>query len=125
MAIVGAVYAAPWWEKLKATVLLEDLGNVVANRLFDGKVHADAELLGAQIADELEQLANRCKHLVVVGNEVGSDGTYYTRETQEYQQVLGQVARTWTAQCDVATECCCGIPQALKVGGEAAHELPA
>ena len=107
---------------LGATALLEDLGNVVANRLFSNETTCDIAEAETEILQHLEQLAQRCKHLVIVGNEVGCDGTSYETETHEYQLLLGRVARAWAARCDLVTECIAGTPVALHIGGEDKHE---
>ena len=101
-----------------ATALLECLGNVVANELFDGEAgEADeitAESVCARISDALEVLATRCAHVIVVGNEVGEDGVSYDPETHTYQEVLGTVSRSWAASCDRVVECVAGVPNVLK-----------
>lgn len=100
-----------------ATALLEDLGNVVANRLFGSPAAAlplDEARIVAEIARDLDALASRCAHLVVVGNEVGCDGVHYGEETQGYQRVLGMVAQTWAATCDYIVECSAGMPRVLR-----------
>ena len=100
-----------------ATVLLECLGNVVANELFSGDAAADGGGLQAareRIAGNLEAVARRCAHLVVVGNEVGCDGVEYAAETRDYQQVIGDVAGMLTQRCDVVVESVAGVPIVLK-----------
>ena len=105
-----------------ATALLEDLGNVVANGLFSGKEPRDVAALETELVRDLEELSGRCKHLVVVGNEVGADGVDYGAETHAYQTLLGRVARAWAARCDLVTECAAGIPVALHIEGGGGHE---
>ena len=107
---------------LGATALLEDLGNVVANRLFGNEEPRDIAMLQAEMLRDLEELSRRCKHLVVVGNEVGADGVDYGAETHAYQTLLGRVARAWAARCDLVTECAAGIPVALHIEGGGGHE---
>lgn len=107
---------------LGATALLEDLGNVVANGLFSDKEPRDIAALEAELARDLEALSRRCKHLVVVGNEVGADGVDYGAETHAYQTLLGKVARAWAPHCNLVTECTAGIPVALHIEGEDGHE---
>lgn len=95
-----------------ATVLLEDLGNLVANGLFGG----DGPIGGASSAcDGLAQLAHRAANLIVVSNEVGCDGYTYGHETLFYQKELGRVACEAAAMSDVVVECVVGVPTAIKV----------
>ena len=116
-----------------ATVLLECLGNVVANELFseegsepgvvegvESGVPAQAPSACARIVGNLEALADRCAHLVVVGNEVGADGVEYEVETRHYQQVLGDVACALTQHCDLVVESVAGVPVVLKTTADAA-----
>lgn len=107
---------------LGATALLEDLGNVVANGLFSDEEPCDIATLETELAHDLEALSQRCKHLVVVGNEVGADGVDYGTETHAYQTLLARVARAWASHCDLVTECTAGIPIALQIEGEDGHE---
>ena len=107
---------------LGATALLEDLGNAVANQLFGSTGRTDSEAVQTALLGELDQLAQRCAHLVVVGNEVGCDGIDYDAETAAYQRLLGRITRAWAGRCDLVAECTAGIPHALAMGGERGNE---
>ena len=107
-----------------ATVLLECLGNVVANELFAENRGEDSEnpqmnaAKGATSEERIEwcvaALMERAANVVIVGNEVGGDGVAYPEQTHAYQQVLGDVSR-WVAQrCDLVVECVAGVPNVLK-----------
>ena len=110
---------------LGATVLLEDLGNTVANRLFDAAGYADPAPVCTAILADLEKFAHRCKHVIVVGNDVGCDGIDYDIDTTTYQRLLGRITNRWAARCDLVAECTAGIPQALLIGGDNRDELRA
>ena len=105
-------------ERLRgATVLLECLGNVVANELFgpeDFSEAGDLASCGASIMETFDAIAARCAHLVVVGNEIGSDGVEYSEETQAYQKLTGSTARAVAMRCDRVVECVAGVPIVLK-----------
>lgn len=88
-------------------VLLEDLVNLTANELFDG---GDSQ----RIIPALENLAARCRHLVMVTNDVFSDGVCYNREIQEYMRVLAQVNRAAAEMADTVCEVVYAIPVVLK-----------
>lgn len=97
-----------------ATVLLEDLGNVAANALFsDAGARAGADA-ARQVEAEMDSLAAQCAHLVIVGNEVGSDGCAYAAETQAYQRLIGRMACWAAARCDLVVESCGGCPVVVK-----------
>lgn len=95
-------------------VLLECLGNVVANEMFspDG---AGQDTRTAVLAG-LAAIRQKATHLVIVSNDVTRDGVAYPSETQQYQQVLAQLNRELVAASDVAIEMVCGIPVYLKGG---------
>ena len=99
----------------RGTVLLEDLGNLVANELYSpggaGKHTAEAVLAG------LERLAAGCDHLIVVSNEVFSGGTAYADETDLYLKALAQIQNGIAARADHVCRVVCGIPVYYK-GGE-------
>lgn len=97
------------------TVLLEDLGNLVANELYSpggaGKHTAEAVLAG------LERLAAGCDDLIVVSNEVFSGGADYAGDTDQYLLALAQVNNAFAARADNVCRVVCGLPVYYK-GGE-------
>jgi len=96
----------------RGTVLLECLGNLAANELFSesgaGGGTYDAVIRG------VESLESQCGDLVVVTNDVHSDGCSYTAETLRYIEILGNINRTLAARFDAVVELVCGIPLTLK-----------
>ena len=99
----------------RGTVLLEDLGNLTANELYDPKGAgintAEAVLHGVEI------LYKQCKHLIIVGNEVFSGGAEYADETNLYLKVLAQIQNGIAARADNVCRVVCGISVYYK-GGE-------
>ena len=93
-----------------SVVLLEDLVNLTANEMFDG---GDP----SRIVPALESLASRCRHLVMVTNDVFSDGVQYDPSTQEYLRVLAHVNGQAARIADTVAEVVYSIPLILK--GEA------
>jgi adenosylcobinamide kinase/adenosylcobinamide-phosphate guanylyltransferase len=81
----------------RGTVLLEDLGNLVANG-WEGGI--------GEILD--------CQDVVLVGNEVGCDGVRYDAFTREYIERLGALTCRLAARCDAVVEVVAGVPQVLK-----------
>ena len=88
-------------------VLLEDLVNLMANEMFDG---GDVE----RIVPALKALASRCRHLVMVTNDVFSDGVTYAESTQEDLRVLAEINRQAAALADCVVEVVYSIPIAVK-----------
>ena len=99
---------------VRGTALLEDLGNLTANELYDpagaGKAAASA------ILDGLDKLAVQCEHLVVVSNEVFSGGANYAGDTDRYLKALAQVNNALAARADAVVRVVCGIPVYYKGG---------
>ncbi len=95
-----------------SAVLLEDIGNLCANELFDpegsGDGAADAVVRG------VEALRRCCRVLVIVSNEVASGGADYAGDTRMYLRVLGEVNRRIAALADAVCEVVCGIADYCK-----------
>lgn len=92
-----------------ATVLLEDLGNLVANEVFSGERMDKAAAL-ANLERGLTALEEQAEHLVVVGNDLFRDGEDYPPETIAYLDVLAQVQTDLSKRYDLVAELVCGIP---------------
>ncbi len=82
-----------------AAVLLEDLGNLCANEFFAPGGGGEAALLAG-----LESLFSRVDDLVVVGNEVFSDGAAWGPEMTGYLAALARAQRACAAWADAAGE---------------------
>ena len=98
-----------------ANVLLECLGNVVANEMFApggaGEAAGDAVLRG------LEHIARSAGRTIVVTNDVFSDGVEHTAETGVYLRVLAELNRAVAAKSAIVIETVCGIPLRHKDDG--------
>ena len=88
-------------------VLLEDLGNLMANEMFDG---GDV----SRIVPAIHELAEKCRHLIMVTNDVFSDGIDYEESTQEYIQQLAQINNAAAQIADCVVEVIYYIPVAVK-----------
>lgn len=64
----------------------------------------------SRIIRQVKQVLGGCRHLVIVTNEVFSDGNRYDRWTEEYIRALGMVNVRLAAMADHMTEVVCGIP---------------
>lgn len=88
-------------------VLLEDLVNLTANEMFeDGDV--------SRIVPALRRLASRCRHLVMVTNDLFSDGEPYSASVQEYLRCLADINREAAKMADSVVEVVYSVPVALK-----------
>ena len=84
------------------TLLLEDVGNLVANELF---------------AEGVERLAQAAAHTVVVTVDVFADGMRYDEGTEAWRRALARVNAGVAALADRAVEVVCGIPVWMKGEG--------
>lgn len=96
----------------KGVALLECLCNLTANEMFDeGGAGADA---CEAVLRGIEHLTSQCETLIVVTNDVGSDGIAYPPATMAYVETLGEVNRRAAARADRVVELVCGIPVPVK-----------
>lgn len=98
-------------------ILLECMSNLLANEMYreEGRIKAGAETDGADaILKPLFALADRAAHMVVVSNEVFSDGMEYEEETKRYVRLLGEINRETGKKADKIIEVVCGIPVLVK-----------
>ena len=92
----------------RGTALLEDLGNLAANELYDPA--GAGENAAAAILRGLDLLAAQCEHLIVVSNEVFSGGADYEGDTDRYLRALAQVNNVFAARADNVVRVVCGVP---------------
>ena len=90
------------------TILLDCMSNLAANEMF---VEQGA---GKQTTEEIiqgiEALLEQCENLVVVTNEIFSDGLEYDDMTKEYIHHLGGINQYMAKKADMVVEVVCGIP---------------
>ena len=96
-------------------VLLEDLGNLLSNEIWSpaGAGEKAEEAILAGIGALLEQAAL----LVVVSNEIFSDGETWTGDMERYVRGLGRLHQALARQAETVVEVVCGIPVYHKGGG--------
>jgi len=80
-----------------SVVLLEDLVNLMANEMFDG---GDV----SRIVPALNILAKKCRHLIMVTNDVFADGIEYAESTQEYIRQLAEINNAAAQMADCVVE---------------------
>ncbi len=92
-------------------ILLECTANLCANEMFkDGLICDPTE----KILRGFRRLKDISAELVIVTNEVGSDGLSYEEGTAEYIRVLGTINRLTAQMADRVVECVYGIPVVRK-----------
>lgn len=92
----------------RGTVLLECLGNLVANELFSENGAGVKSF--ETIIEGIEKLEAQCDDIVVVSNDVFSDGSAYTKETMRYIETLAAVNCALAQRYERVAELVCGIP---------------
>lgn len=91
-------------------VLLECMSNLLADEIYEVKSEAPAE----EIMAGIKCICDNAKHLVVVTNEVFSDGVMYDEETLKYIEILAEINCSMAETADEVTEVVCGIPVRIK-----------
>ena len=98
----------------RGDVLLECLGNLAANELYD-PAGAGIHALEA-IVDGIDALLPQCGDLVVVSNEVFTGGERYAQGTEDYMRLVADVNRALAKRADRLCEVVCGLPQYYTTG---------
>lgn len=101
----------------KPVLLLECMSNLVLNEFY-------AQENGAQerILQGIKYLQNQCHDLIIVTNEIFSDGVTYDLESERYIELLGRINRELGQMADSVTEVVYGIPLAVSTPVFAADE---
>ncbi|MCR4817446.1 MAG: bifunctional adenosylcobinamide kinase/adenosylcobinamide-phosphate guanylyltransferase [Fretibacterium sp.] len=110
----GIFHAIP----ANAAVLLECLPNWLANEMFP----EDGSIIGAvRLEEEIFRTAlalkERCRHLLIVSDDIFSDGVAYDEVTENYRRLLGRLHVRLAGAADAAVECIAGLARCAK--GEA------
>ncbi len=98
--------------RVRRTILLECISNLTANEQFT-EGGGDHEILG-RILGGVRRLRELSANVIVVTNEVFSDGIAYDDDTRRYLGILGRVNQELSLRADRVTEVVYGIPIALK-----------
>ena len=96
----------------RGTALLECICNLTANEMFDEEGNQSDPY--ARVLAGVENLKAQCGLLVVITNDVGSDGILYDAGTQDYISVLGRINAALAREADTVIEMVAGIPILLK-----------
>lgn len=95
---------------ISGTAVLECISNLLANEMFggSGKNAVSEILLG------VEHVKSQCDNLIIVTNEISSDGMEYDTMTQEYKKNLGFINCEIAKKADEVYEVMCGTVNKLK-----------
>ena len=95
-----------------SVVLLECLSNLLANEMFSNNTAAYSV---SSLLQQIRHLQSHCQHLIVVSNEIFSDGICYDLSTQ-YLSDLGYLHRELCRTANEIYEVVCGIPISYRKG---------
>ena len=95
------------------TILLECMSNLAANEFYEKEDGAADRILAG-----VNCLRQRCGNLIIVTNEIFSDGVVYDSETERYLKLLAALNLCLAQQADRVTEVVYGIPLFLKEAGK-------
>ncbi|MCC8169133.1 MAG: bifunctional adenosylcobinamide kinase/adenosylcobinamide-phosphate guanylyltransferase [Oscillospiraceae bacterium] len=98
--------------QISGTAVLECMSNLTANEMYceggSGEGAVEEILLG------VECLAGSCDNLIIVTNEVFSDGIEYDGDTKKYMRNLGEINCRIAERADAVYEVVCGTANKLK-----------
>lgn len=90
------------------TVLLECMSNLTANELY--QAGGAKEQCVEAILEGVCRICSQCEHLVIVTNEIFSDGIIYEEETRQYQRYLAELNKRLASMADLAAEIVYSVP---------------
>lgn len=89
-------------------VLLDCISNLAANEMF--QKNGAGRNTFSDVIEGIASLKSQCMHLVVVTNEIFSDGCVYEEDTKEYMKCLGNINKKMASMAEQVVEVVCGIP---------------
>ena len=95
----------------RGTVLVECMCNLTANEMFDE--NGILREVYDKIMHGIQSLEAQCDTLIVVTNDVGSDGCQYDEGSRQYIKTLGKLNAALAARFDCVCELVTGIPIVL------------
>ena len=95
----------------KCHILLECMANLCANEMFRSEAICDPT---ERIMRGIRHLQKYAETLVIVTNNVGSDGVDYSAGTNRYIEAMGRLNALTADISDNVIECVYGVPVILK-----------
>ncbi|MBE6014452.1 MAG: bifunctional adenosylcobinamide kinase/adenosylcobinamide-phosphate guanylyltransferase [Lachnospiraceae bacterium] len=96
----------------KGDVLLECISNLVANEMYSPEGAGEKTI--ERVLAGIESLKNTCNNLIIVSNNVFSDGDDYTPETLKYIDNMAVINNHIAKMADSVVEVVSGIPIIIK-----------
>ncbi|MFI3226082.1 MAG: bifunctional adenosylcobinamide kinase/adenosylcobinamide-phosphate guanylyltransferase [Clostridia bacterium] len=95
-------------QKENDTILLECMSTLLANEFFTSDNYRQNISLG------IEKVLENCENLILISNNVFSDGENYDKQTVAYMKELARFNVEFSKKADVVIEVICSIPVYLK-----------
>ena len=86
-----------------------------ADLFREGGFHPE---VAEKITEGVKNLLSQAKHVVIVTNEIFSDGILYEEESEQYKKELGQINQKLAEMAEEVVEVVYGIPVWHKGGKE-------
>lgn len=90
------------------TVLLDCMSNLAANEMF--QENGAKEHTVEEVVKGVDHILTQCSNLVIVTNDIFSDGCQYDEVTKAYIRTLGKINTSLGKRADAVVEVTCGIP---------------
>lgn len=95
-----------------SSVLIEALTTWLANEMFEGKKNFSA---AEKIFNDLQILKAKCENIILVSDDIFSDGIIYDGPTEKYIRALAELTIKFAAEADEVIECVAGLNIELEV----------
>ena len=92
----------------KGSLMLECMSNLTANEMYQEKGSGDHCV--EEILAGIRHVKEQCRNLIIVTNEIFSDGMDYDEETRRYQKYLGEINVRMASMADLVAEVVYSIP---------------
>ena len=84
------------------------MSNLTANEMYQEKGSGDHCV--EEILAGIRHVKEQCRNLIIVTNEIFSDGMDYDEETRRYQKYLGEINVRMASMADLVAEVVYSIP---------------
>ena len=93
-----------------SSVLIEALTTWLANEMFENNNQTPVE----RILSDFHILKAKCENLILVSDDIFSDGIIYDEMTEKYIKALADIVKKIAAEADEVIECFAGLTIKLK-----------
>ena len=92
-----------------SSVLIESLTTWLANEIFDSDETKNSSSVLEKIFNDIQKLKAKCKNLILVSDDIFSDGIIYDEATEFYRKTLADLMIKIAAEADEVIECVAGL----------------